>query len=111
MDDRIQFLIVIATVYQAIQFCLTFLHFYQRASRPDRSSATSEHDPRLYSRGGTSWLAVGLMFGAIEAVIGFAGFTYASSLTRRYHRTVGRTFMVVGVCQVRCSFLYPGLVA
>ena len=90
--------LVVATVYQAIHFCLAFLHFFQRANRPDRSSVTSEPDPRLYSRRGTGWLAVGLKLGAIEAVVGFAGFAYAPSLTRRYLRTVGRTFMVAGVC-------------
>jgi len=90
--------LVVATVYQAIHFCLAFLRFFQRANRPDRSSVTSEHEPRLYSRRGTGWLAVGLKLGAIEAVVGFAGFVYAPSLTRRYLRAVGRTFMVAGVC-------------
>ena len=98
MDDRIQSLPRCRIVYQATRFCIAFLHFFQRANRPDRSSVTSEPDPRLYSRRGTGWLAVGLKLGAIEAVVGFAGFAYAPSLTRRYLRTVGRTFMVAGVC-------------
>jgi len=91
------FSFVVATVYQAIHFGLAFLRVFQRANRPDRSSVTSEPDPRLYSRRGTGWLAVGLRLDAIKAVIGFAGFAYAPSLTRRYLQTVGRTFMVAVV--------------
>jgi len=90
--------IVVDTVHQQIHFCIAFLHFFQRANRPDRSSATSEHEPRLYSRRGTGWLAVSLKLGVIESVVGFAGFAYAPSLTRRYLRTVGRTVMLAGVC-------------
>jgi len=90
--------LVVVAVYQAIHSCLTFLRFFQRADRPDRSSVTSKPDSRLYSRRGTVWLAAGRKLGLIEAVVGFAGFAYAPSLTRRYLRTVSRTFMVAGAC-------------
>ncbi|KAH7101734.1 hypothetical protein BKA62DRAFT_702083 [Auriculariales sp. MPI-PUGE-AT-0066] len=88
--------LALVTAYQAIHFCLAFLHFFQRAYT--QNGAASERDPRLFSKRGTGWLAVGLKIGAIETVVGFAGFAYTPSLVRRILRAASRLFMVAGIC-------------
>ncbi|EJD41557.1 hypothetical protein AURDEDRAFT_186509 [Auricularia subglabra TFB-10046 SS5] len=90
--------LALVTAYQAIHFCVAFLHFFQKAFRGERAFSTaSERDLRLYSMNGTGWLAVGLKLGAVETVLGFAGFTFAPTIVRRVLRVLGRAFVLIGV--------------
>ncbi|KZV92225.1 hypothetical protein EXIGLDRAFT_749778 [Exidia glandulosa HHB12029] len=90
--------LALVTAYQAIHFCLAFLHFFQKAYRGERMfSTSSERDVRLQSMKGTGWLAIGLKIGAVETVLGFVGFTFTPTIVRRILRVVGRLFILVGV--------------
>lgn len=105
--------LALVTAYQAVHFCVAFLHFFQKAFRGERAFSTaSERDLRLYSMSGTGWLAAGLKLGAVETVLGFAGFTFAPTIVRRVLRVLGRAFMLIGV-SLRCvlagwKFVAPG---
>lgn len=94
--------LALVTAYQAIHFCLAFLHCFQKAFRGERVfSTTSERDIRLQSMRGTGWLAVGLKIGAVETAIGFAGFNFTPTIARRVLRVIGRAFILISVALTR----------
>jgi hypothetical protein len=87
--------IALLTIYQAINFVLTFYQLIRVFVDQSRIEASQSDEAHLFQ--GIGWIAVGIKLGAIESVIAFAPSGFGGALTRRALRFLGRACLTIGV--------------
>lgn len=93
------FVLVLLVVFQVTCFSVAFLRLFKAFTSQRRNEKeadlASEHEVHLFN--GLGWIAGGIILGALDSVIGFAGGGYGGAITRRVLRFLSRACLVIGV--------------
>ncbi|CCL99384.1 uncharacterized protein FIBRA_01402 [Fibroporia radiculosa] len=74
---------------------LKALRYRRELDQTNRNSGSSEVKAHLLR--GLGWLVAGIMIGAVETLVGFAGGGFAFAIARRILRLFGRACLIIGV--------------
>lgn len=89
--------LVVFTSFQALNFCVCFYRIIMALVNQKRIDASTGNDQEAHLFNGIGWMTVGIKFGAIESVVGFALGEFGVPLTRRILHMIGRACLIIGV--------------
>ncbi|TFY72564.1 hypothetical protein EVG20_g434 [Dentipellis fragilis] len=89
--------LVLLTVYQVATFFIVIVHLAAAIVNQRSIEAQANEDNEAHLFRGTGWMALGIKFGAIESIIGFATGSFGIFFTRRFLRMISRACIIIGV--------------
>ncbi|KAA1472003.1 hypothetical protein DENSPDRAFT_838136 [Dentipellis sp. KUC8613] len=89
--------LVLLTVYQVATFFIVIVRLAAAIVNQRSIEAQANEDNEAHLFRGTGWMALGIKFGAIESIIGFATGSFGIFFTRRFLRMISRACIIIGV--------------
>lgn len=88
--------LVLLILMHAVAFLSSVARIFKIILEKKRIEVAKNQDNEAAMINGLGWMAAGIKFGFVEAILGFVGGSFATIIVRRGLRFLSRAFLIIG---------------